>query len=112
MPGQHHDRGAEPDALGAGGQIGEQAHRRRDLAKAGEMVLDQKDARKPELLGLDDVVDEVVIGGAVAGGAAAGARPAEKPEFHASPSSGVVARIYGASRTGSTIAAASSITAM
>src|SRR5271155_2915157 len=85
VPRQYHDRGAEPNALGAGGQIGEQAHRRRDLAKAGEMVLDQKDARKTELLGLDNVMDEVVIGGTVAGGAAAGARPAEKPESHASP---------------------------
>jgi hypothetical protein len=47
------------------------------------MVLDQKNARKPEFLGLDDVVDEVVIGGAVAGRAAASARPAEKPESHA-----------------------------
>jgi hypothetical protein len=37
------------------------------------MVFDQKDAGKTELLGLDDVVDEVVIGGAVAGRAAASA---------------------------------------
>ena len=86
--------------------------RRRDLAEAGEMVLDEKDARKAELLGLDDIVDEVVIAGAVARRAAARARPAEKPEFHASPSSRVVARIYGAIRTGSMIAAARSITAM
>ena len=85
VPGQHHDRGAEPNALGARGQIGEQAHRRRHLAKAGEMVLDQKNARKTEFLGLDDIIDEVVIGGAVARRAAACARPAEKPELHASP---------------------------
>jgi hypothetical protein len=55
------------------------------------MVLDQKDARKTELLGLDDVIDEVVIGGAVARRAAASARPAEKPEFHASTSFGIAA---------------------
>ena len=85
MPGQHDDRGPETNALGAGGQIGEQAHRRRDLAKAGKMVLDQKNARKTELLSLDDVVDEIVVRGTVAGGAAAGARPAEKPESHARP---------------------------
>ena len=93
MPGQDDDGGAQPNALGARGQIGEQAHRRRDLAKAGEMVLDQKDARKPELLGFDDVIDEVVVGGTVAGRAAASARPAEKPEFHASASFGLAARI-------------------
>jgi hypothetical protein len=49
------------------------------------MVLDQKNARKTEFLGLDNIIDEVVIGGAVARRAAAGACPAEKPESHASP---------------------------
>ena len=77
VPGQHDDRGAETDALGTGRQVGEQAHRGRDLAKAGEMVLDQEDARKAELLGLDHVVDEIVVGVAVAGRAATGAGPAE-----------------------------------
>ena len=77
VPRQHDDRGAEADALGAGRQIGEQIHRRRDLAEAGEMVLDEKDAGEAEPLGLDDVIDEVVIGVAVAGRAAACARPAE-----------------------------------
>ncbi len=77
MPGQYHHRGAETDALGAGRQIGEQAHRRRHLAKASKVVLDQKDARKAELLGLDHVVDEVVIGVAVTRRAAACACPAE-----------------------------------
>jgi hypothetical protein len=77
VPWQHYDRCAEADPLGAGCQIGEQAHRRRDLAKAGKVVLDQKDARKTELLRLDHIVDEVVIGVAVAGRAAACACPGE-----------------------------------
>ena len=72
MPRQDHDGGAEPNPLGPGREIGEQAHRRRDLAKAGEVVLDQKHARKAQLLGLDHVIDEIVIGVAVAGWAAAG----------------------------------------
>jgi hypothetical protein len=112
VPRQHDDRGAEPDALGTRRQIGEQAHRRRDLAKTGEMVLDEKDARKTELLGLDDVIYEVVIGGAVARRATASARPAEKPESHPSASSRVVARIYGAIRIGSMTDAGRPITAM
>jgi len=46
------------------------------LPKAVE-VLDEKDARKTELLRLDDVIDEVVLDMAVAGRGAAGACPAE-----------------------------------
>jgi hypothetical protein len=38
------------------------------------MVLDQEDAGKPQLLGRDDVFDEILIAVAVAGGAAARAR--------------------------------------
>jgi hypothetical protein len=46
------------------------------------MVLDKKDARKAELLGFDDIVDEIVVPVAVARRSAARPRPAEKPEFH------------------------------
>jgi hypothetical protein len=41
------------------------------------MVLDKKDARKTEPLGLHHIVDEIVIGIAVAGRAAACPRSAE-----------------------------------
>ena len=44
---------------GARAEPGQQVERRRDLAIAGEMVLDDKGAAKPEPLGLDIVVDEV-----------------------------------------------------
>jgi hypothetical protein len=61
------------------------------LAETGEVVLDEKNARKAEPLGLDDIMDEIVIGGAVAGRPATSSSTAEKPEFHLSPSSGVAA---------------------
>ena len=77
VPRQDDDGGAEPDALGPRRQIGEHAHRRRHLAKPGEMVLDQKDARKAEPLGLDDIIDKVVIGRAVAGRPTLRPRPAK-----------------------------------
>ena len=59
VPGQHDDRGAEPQPAGAGAEPGQQVERRRDLAVAGEMVLDDKGAAKAQRLGLDVVVDEV-----------------------------------------------------
>ena len=59
MPGQHDHRGAEPQPSGAGAEPGQQVERRRDLAIAGEMMLDDKGAVKPERLGLDVVFDEI-----------------------------------------------------
>jgi hypothetical protein len=41
------------------------------------MVLDEKHARKAEPLGLDHIIDEIVIGRAVTGRSAASARSAE-----------------------------------
>jgi hypothetical protein len=86
VPRQHNDGGAETYPLGSGGQIGEKAHRGRDLAKPGEVVFDQKDARKAELFGFGYVIDKIVIGVAIAGRPAASACSAEQSEFHASAS--------------------------
>src|SRR5947207_7906298 len=59
VPGQHDDRGAEPQGAGAGAEPGQQIDCRRDLAITGEMVLDDKGAVKAERLGLDIVIDEI-----------------------------------------------------
>ena len=59
VPRQHHDRGAEPQPAGARAEPGQEVDRRRDLAIAGEMVLDDKGAVKAERLGLDIVFDEI-----------------------------------------------------
>src|SRR5215472_4714929 len=77
VPGQHHDRGAETDALGAGRQVAQKVERGRYLAEPGEMVLDEKHAGKPETLGLDNVVDKIVVAVAIAGRPAARPRPTE-----------------------------------
>jgi len=49
------------------------------------MMLDQKDAGKAEPLGLDDIIDEMVVAVAVAGRAAARPGAAEESEFHCPP---------------------------
>ena len=87
VPRQHHNRGAETDLLGPRGEIAEQVQRGGDLAKAGEMVLDQEHAGEAELFRSDDVPDKFVIAVAVAGRAAAGAGAAEQSELHAFPPS-------------------------
>src|SRR5579862_2670513 len=46
------------------------------------MMLDEEDAGKSQLLGGDDVFDEIVVALAVPGRAAAGAGAAEQSEFH------------------------------
>src|SRR5204862_7463921 len=82
VPGQHDDRGAEADPLGTRRQIAQQVQRGRDLAKAGEMMLDQKDARKDEPLGLDHVIGEMMVSVAVAGRTATRPGAAKESEFH------------------------------
>ena len=83
VPGQHHHRGAEADAFGAGGEIAQQRKRGRDLSVAGEMVLDDEDAVEAQPLGGADIVDVLGIAVAVAARAAARRpRPAEKTEPH------------------------------
>src|SRR4029077_13160125 len=56
---QYHHRGTEAQPTGARTKPGQQVDRRRDLAIAGEMVLDDKGAVKAEPLGLDIVFDEI-----------------------------------------------------
>src|SRR5205823_1179913 len=59
VPGQHDDRRAKPQMPGARTEPGEEVERRRHLAIAGEMMLDDKGAAKPEPFGFDIVVDPV-----------------------------------------------------
>src|SRR5689334_18024416 len=51
MPGQDDDRGAEVDAAGAAGEIGEQLRRRRRHRIAGEMVLQREQRVETQWLG-------------------------------------------------------------
>ena len=84
VPRQHRDRRSQPDPLGPGRQIGQQVEGRRDLARAGEVMLDQEDAVIAETLGLLDEVDQLAVALAVRGFVAApGDGAAEETEFHA-----------------------------
>ena len=83
MPRQYENRGAEPQCRRLGGEKGEEIQRRRDLAKPGKMVLDQKDAVKPERFRFTDIVDVIGIDPAVISLLAHfGARTAEQPKTH------------------------------
>src|SRR4029077_1332813 len=81
---QYHHRGTEAQPTGARTKPGQQIDRRRALAIAGEMVLDDKGAVKAERLGLDVVIDEVAeaLGAVELGTAAPCGRTAEKTELH------------------------------
>src|SRR5207237_2980943 len=59
VPGQHDHRRSEAQRSGACAEPSQQVERRRDLAVAGKMVLDDKGAVKAERLGLDVVLDEI-----------------------------------------------------
>src|SRR5947208_15604815 len=59
MRGQHEHRGAQSQPARARAEPGQQVERRRDLAIAGEVVLDDECAVEAERLGLDVVFDEV-----------------------------------------------------
>src|SRR5205085_9662401 len=64
-------------------EIGQEVQRRRDLAKTGEVVLDEEHAVKAELFGLADVMDVVAVNAAVARLLAGiGARAAEQSKPH------------------------------
>src|SRR6266849_4146643 len=83
VPGQYQDGGAEPQCRRLGGEIGQEIQGRRDLAKPGEMVLDQEHAVKPQRFGFADIVDVIGVDPAVARLLADfGARAAEQPEPH------------------------------
>ena len=76
VPRQHQHRGAEPQMAGAGAEPGQQVEARRNLAEAGEMVLDEKGAVIAQRLGLDIVVDELAETLAAVGIGAGCASPA------------------------------------
>ena len=82
VPRQHDDRSAEPQPCCARRHAGEKLKRRRDLADAGEMMLDQKTRVEAERLGLDVVIDIVAEPGAGIVGAAVRLRAAEETELH------------------------------
>ncbi len=88
VPGQNQNRRAEPQRLGLRRHPGEQRQACRDLAEAGEMMLDQKARVIAERLGLDIVVDELLI--ALAGidvrPTVTGGGAAEKTEPHSAGS--------------------------
>src|SRR5690242_17925075 len=90
MPGQHDHGGAEPQRRRTGSKPGQEVQRRRDLAIAGEMVLDDKGAAKAERLGLDIVFDEIAEAfaavelGRLRGVGAPRCRAAEQTELHMS----------------------------
>src|SRR5438034_9241764 len=84
MPGQYDYRCAEAQPACAGAEPGQQVEGRRDLAIAGEMVLDDKGAVKAERFSLDVVIDEIAEPlAAVEPGTAAPRRgAAEETELH------------------------------
>ena len=87
VPRQDQHGGAEAQRRGARAEPGQQVEAGRDLAEAGEMVLDDKGAVKAERLGLDIVLDPLAEALAAVGHFRAGAGPprlraAEKSETH------------------------------
>ena len=84
VPGHHHHRRAQPDVAGAGGEIGQHRHRGRDLALAGEMVLDHEKLLEAQAIGFDHIVDEALVALAVLQtDATLCPRAAEQSELHA-----------------------------
>src|SRR5437867_9207138 len=84
MPGQHEHRGAQSQPARARAEPGQQVERGRDLAIAGEVVLDNECAVEAERLGLDVVVDELAepLAAVELGTTAPCCRTAEQAELH------------------------------
>src|SRR6185503_10419977 len=78
-------RGAEPQRRGPRADPREEVQRRRDLAEAGEVVLDEERAVIAERLRLDVVLDEVLEARRAVdvGAASPRLRAAEQSESHA-----------------------------
>src|SRR4029077_18990516 len=74
----------EAQIAGAGAEPSQEIEARRDLAKAGEVVLEEKSAVVAEHLGLDIVLDEVAeaLAAVGVGAAAPGLGTAEKSKSH------------------------------
>src|SRR5580693_4316234 len=84
MPGQHQHRRAKTQMPCAGAEPSQQVEARRDLAEAGEVVLDQKGAVIAERLCFDIVLDEIAeaLAAVGVGAAAPGLCTAEKSKSH------------------------------
>ena len=84
VPGQHQHRGAESQGLGLCRHPGEQRQAGGNLAEAGEMMFDQEGRVIAERLGLDVIVDELLVAlpGIDIRPAMAGRRAAEKSKPH------------------------------
>ena len=90
VPRQDQHGGAEAQGRGAGAEPGQQVEAGRNLAEAGEMVLDDKGRVEAERLGLDIVLDPLAKALAAVGQFRAGLRAlrlgaAEQSEPHGSP---------------------------
>ena len=96
VPGQHHHGGAEPQRLGARREPGQQVEARRDLAEAGEMMLDHEGRVVAQRLGLDVVFDVVAkaLTAVEVGAAALRLGAAEQSEFHVRPVRGIAAFMH------------------
>src|SRR6266700_2492042 len=87
MPGQHEHRGAQAQPARARAEPGQQVERGRDLAIAGEVVLDDERTVEAERLGLNVVVDEIAepLTAVELGTPASRRRTAEQAELHGLP---------------------------
>ena len=87
VPGQHEHCGAQAQPARARAEPGQQVERGRDLAIAGEVVLDDERAVEAERLGLDVVVDEIAepLAAVELGTTAPRRCTAEQTELHRSP---------------------------
>ena len=84
VPRQHDDRGAELDALGAAGVIGQQLGRRRRHRVAGEVVLEREQRVEAERLG--QIAERQMLADHRGVGAAGLAQHVERdPDFHGVP---------------------------
>src|ERR1700739_1900139 len=84
MPGQDQHRRAEAQMPCTGAEPGQQAEARRDLAKTGEVMLDQEGAVIAECLGFDIVLDKIAeaLAAVGVGSAAPGLCTAEESKSH------------------------------
>ena len=84
VPGQHEHRGTQSQPARARAEPGQELERGRDLAIAGEVVLDDERAVEAEGLGLDVVVDEIAepLAAVELGTAAPRRGTAEQAELH------------------------------
>src|SRR3546814_6196547 len=66
VPRHDGDRGAKADLRRHAREVAEKRQGRAELAVAGKMMLDKKDGLESEPLGLDNIVDEILIRATIA----------------------------------------------